>query len=27
VTRVQIQAAKKGFTQSRNVFKGSYKLN
>ncbi len=27
VTRIQIQAAKKGFTQSRNVFKGSYKLN
>ncbi len=27
VTRVQIQAAKKGFTQSKNIFKGSYKLN
>ena len=27
VTRVQIQAAKKGFAQSKNVFKGSYELN
>ena len=27
VTRVQIQAAKKGYTQSKNIFKGSYKLN
>ena len=27
VTRVSIQAAKKGFTQTKNVFKGSYKLN
>ena len=27
VTRVQIQAAKEGFTQSKNVFKGTYKLN
>ena len=26
VTRVQIQAAKKGYTQSKNTFKGSYKL-
>ena len=27
VTRIQIQAAKKGFTQSKNTFKGSFKLN
>ena len=27
VTRVQIQAAKKGFTQSKNTFIGSYNLN
>ena len=27
VTRVQIQAAKKGYTQSKNIFKGNYKLN
>ena len=27
VTRVQIQAAKKGYTQGKNIFKGSYKLN
>lgn len=27
VTRVQIQSAKKGFAQSKNVFKGSYELN
>ena len=27
VTRVQIQSAKNGFAQSKNVFKGSYKLN
>ena len=26
VTRIQIQAAKKGFTQSKNTFKGSFKL-
>ena len=26
VTRVQIQSAKKGFAQSKNVFKGSYEL-
>ena len=27
VTRITIQAAKKGFSQSKNIFKGSYKLN
>ena len=27
VTRVVIKAAKKGFSQSKNIFKGSYKLN
>ena len=27
VTRITIPAAKKGFTQTKNVFKGSYKLN
>ena len=26
VTRIQIQAAKKGYTQSKNIFKGNYKL-
>ena len=27
VTRVVIKAAKKGFSQSKNIFKGNYKLN
>ena len=27
VTRITIQAAKKGFSQSKNIFKGNYKLN
>ena len=27
VTRITIQAAKKGFSQTKNIFKGSYKLN
>ena len=27
VTRITIQAAKKGFSQSKNIFKGCYKLN
>ena len=27
VTRITIQAAKQGFSQSKNIFKGSYKLN